>query len=696
MIAETEQRTQTKKKRRRLNLKAPITDRVFCNFKTHTKTCYSFEALLKVSSHSSEREIKKKQFVSCVDVTRCDSTVNLRDSLIVHHHYITFRNISDFLMQQQRHQQAVPQFLRQTDEGEDYQDVAAEDACVTDEDYNGQIGLNRTPSGWKRPEDTCTMPESCLNGQTSIILCGVPGLHGERIYTEDNRSYFQATVDVYVARDDPQQCTLYRASALAHKFDVANNLVGMYLMRRRRHVAHMPGLYQASGFHFKPRNSSGLKTGGYFVSMDVCMQFQLYMSSRPNQNRYRLKGAVGEKDGRRKPPPPQLQGKPRTKLDERYNLVLSPPTTVLNDNQHQQVLDDRHNSRTQLRSHSDATEEAHAIALDALLDGARRSEFDFYPSSALITSSSTHKLTPVVAAIAAVEAAAAAATAAGSTNMNDDAPNNRYLLHPSTSQPDVVTHVKKTASATEKLRTHTRADANHNYVNASRPFGGRFVVDTIVVSVSCTYECEMIQRNYDRFKFNVMYSDEGVQEAMEKGGLGGLLGALICDCIHKKFPDQFNIQEPLQFSGNSITDPTKFPRRIHFIITRDGSSRGVQEDDEVNVHEVVNPYAVFSLYGYKVHKWGTSDAAVRHDHDWSEKETESDDCGFAAVADDGNDVGTHLRHSSEKYNSGEKHTTQPRSSCKRERTDCCCPRSANVHQRQKEYGAVRKRNRHHR
>ncbi len=73
-------------------------------------------------------------------------------------------------------------------------------------------------------------------------------------------------VELYTAVSDPQQRTLYRASALADRFGCATNKVGMYLARRR-HV--QDGIFQATTFLQKPTGRSGLKAGGYFLSLEV-------------------------------------------------------------------------------------------------------------------------------------------------------------------------------------------------------------------------------------------------------------------------------------------------------------------------------------------------------------------------------------------------------------------------------------------
>lgn len=45
----------------------------------------------------------------------------------------------------------------------------------------------------------------------------------------------------------------------------------MYLQRRRH---NSEGLYQATGFRSKPHGRTGLKSGGYFLSMEVCIGFE--------------------------------------------------------------------------------------------------------------------------------------------------------------------------------------------------------------------------------------------------------------------------------------------------------------------------------------------------------------------------------------------------------------------------------------
>jgi hypothetical protein len=118
----------------------------------------------------------------------------------------------------------------------------------------------------------------------SAIECGnIDSRTGNRVFTIDS-DYFEKNVEIYVAANDPQRRVLYRASALAEKFGCATNKVGMYLSRRRNSEE---GLYQASGFLYKPPGRSGLKSGGYFLSMEVCQGFEEHYCRQSHRQKVR-------------------------------------------------------------------------------------------------------------------------------------------------------------------------------------------------------------------------------------------------------------------------------------------------------------------------------------------------------------------------------------------------------------------------
>ena len=129
----------------------------------------------------------------------------------------------------------------------------------------------------KKLREAALLAESKYN---SIIECGIlppndtisapSATHPQRIFKLYS-PFFAKQVEVYTALSDPTQQTLYRASSLAEKFDYATNKVGMYLSRRRLHSG---GIYQATGFRSKPAGRTGLKCGGYFLTIEACKEFE--------------------------------------------------------------------------------------------------------------------------------------------------------------------------------------------------------------------------------------------------------------------------------------------------------------------------------------------------------------------------------------------------------------------------------------
>jgi hypothetical protein len=85
--------------------------------------------------------------------------------------------------------------------------------------------------------------------------------------------FFGKEVEIYTSAGDPSHRHLYRASALAEKFGYATNKVGMYLARRR---SANSGIFQATSFRAKPPGRTGLKAGGYFLTMDACLDFETH------------------------------------------------------------------------------------------------------------------------------------------------------------------------------------------------------------------------------------------------------------------------------------------------------------------------------------------------------------------------------------------------------------------------------------
>ena len=133
----------------------------------------------------------------------------------------------------------------------------------------------------KKMREAALLAESKYN---SIIECGILPTSADNILSPPSAAssptqrifklyspFFTKQVEVYTALSDPAQQTLYRASSLAEKFHYATNKVGMYLSRRRLHSG---GIYQATGFRSKPAGRTGLKCGGYFLTIEACKEFE--------------------------------------------------------------------------------------------------------------------------------------------------------------------------------------------------------------------------------------------------------------------------------------------------------------------------------------------------------------------------------------------------------------------------------------
>ena len=122
----------------------------------------------------------------------------------------------------------------------------------------------------------------------SSIECGKLDANNVRFFYEMS-TYFGKEMEIYTASIDPQKRILYRASVLADKFGCATNKVGMYLARRRQ---ASDGLYQATNFLFKPMGRTGLKSGGYFLSLEMCKAFERHFIKQTSRKRMRHQGEV--------------------------------------------------------------------------------------------------------------------------------------------------------------------------------------------------------------------------------------------------------------------------------------------------------------------------------------------------------------------------------------------------------------------
>jgi hypothetical protein len=83
----------------------------------------------------------------------------------------------------------------------------------------------------------------------------------------------------------------------------------MFVKRRKNKIE---GIYQAICFSSKPPNSTGLRSGGYFISLQTCRSIQEHYSSRTSK----LK--------RRK----ELLSEYRTQTNMAETLSISPPLII--------------------------------------------------------------------------------------------------------------------------------------------------------------------------------------------------------------------------------------------------------------------------------------------------------------------------------------------------------------------------------
>jgi hypothetical protein len=60
----------------------------------------------------------------------------------------------------------------------------------------------------------------------------------------------------------------------------------MFLKRRKD---ELEGIHQATTFENKPNNSPGLRTGGYFISLEACISIQSFYKSKSKFNRLNSK-----------------------------------------------------------------------------------------------------------------------------------------------------------------------------------------------------------------------------------------------------------------------------------------------------------------------------------------------------------------------------------------------------------------------
>lgn len=83
--------------------------------------------------------------------------------------------------------------------------------------------------------------------------------------------------DVFRAAGDLERRLLFKASQLAELFGCSKNMIAMYLSRRRHTT---DGIYQAFNISFKHYSRKDIRPLGYYISEQVCRDFERYWRSR--------------------------------------------------------------------------------------------------------------------------------------------------------------------------------------------------------------------------------------------------------------------------------------------------------------------------------------------------------------------------------------------------------------------------------
>jgi len=105
----------------------------------------------------------------------------------------------------------------------------------------------------------------------SEIECGVLRKNGLRVYKLRHKFFGDMEIEVFTAKSDPKRRMLFRPADLAQKLGFPATRIGMYLHRRKSKI---PGIFQATNFSYKLTGITGLKTGSYFISLDVCRKIE--------------------------------------------------------------------------------------------------------------------------------------------------------------------------------------------------------------------------------------------------------------------------------------------------------------------------------------------------------------------------------------------------------------------------------------
>jgi hypothetical protein len=160
------------------------------------------------------------------------------------------------------------------------EDIGDNENSSGEDQYEIVIGSNGgNLNDGSETEDDLASGNSKTHFFKSEIECGVISESGELLYSIHS-DYFGREVDVFTAVEDPQKRVLFRASALAAKLGCKTNKVGMYLARRRD---FQDDIYQATIFRRKPIGATGLKSGGYFITLDGCKKYEEHFEKAGNK-----------------------------------------------------------------------------------------------------------------------------------------------------------------------------------------------------------------------------------------------------------------------------------------------------------------------------------------------------------------------------------------------------------------------------
>lgn len=90
--------------------------------------------------------------------------------------------------------------------------------------------------------------------------------------------FFGKEVCVFTASEDPLQRILYMAKDLAVQFSCSKNMLDMFLNRRKRNKN--AGIFQATCIISKQQSRKDIRIGGYFISIEVCREFEAFLKKK--------------------------------------------------------------------------------------------------------------------------------------------------------------------------------------------------------------------------------------------------------------------------------------------------------------------------------------------------------------------------------------------------------------------------------